>query len=207
MRLMICLTNVLCSNEDVENQPVPVAENQPVPVAEAATLVANNEDGSSKKLSWKVKQFCYSPIYYYIKVCITVYGTVSAVVLWNTYSTKCAEWADKMVVKAWFLGMVVLWAIQGVTHLVFIVTRFITKQPPSNILYSGKFEAMLKLPLMIEMVILIVVAVVGYILVKATDNESEECIGELRELKTHSISYITLGLLMVIRFGKASVAS
>ena len=199
MRLMICLTNVLCSNEDVEKQPVPIAG--------VAIPIANNEYSSSRNGGrgvWKTTQFCYSPIYYYLKIIISVGSCVSAVMIWVEYSNKCAEWANNdMLAKAWFFSMIVLWAIQGVVHLVFIVTRFITKQPPSDTLYSGKFEAMLRLPLMIELVILIVVAVVGLILIHAVDKESTICVGEFKRVKNHAIIYIVLGLLMIIRFGKA----
>jgi hypothetical protein len=196
MHLMICLMDVLCSNEDVENPSVPVAD--------AAIPVANNDDLSSEQpTSWRVKQICYSPIYYYFKVIITIYGTVSAVMLYLAYQSDCAEWANNMEVKAWFYAMAVLWAIQGLVHLFFIVVRFITKHPPSNTLYSGKFEAILKWPLMIEMVILIVIAVVGLILLKSAENESEVCVGKFNKIKTHSIIYIVLGLLMVMRFGRA----
>ena len=173
MRLMICLTNVFCSNEDVEKQPVPIAG--------VAIPIANNEDSSSRNVGggWKTTQFCYSPIYYYLKIIISVGSCVSAVMIWVEYSNKCAEWANNdMLAKAWFFSMIVLWAIQGVVHLVFIVTRFITKQPPSDTLYSGKFERMLRLPLMIELVILIVVAIVGVILIHAAENESIECDAE-----------------------------
>ena len=202
MRLMICLTNVLCSNEDVEKQPVPIAG------VAIAIPVANNEDGSSRNVGGgcKTTQFCYSPIYYYIKIFISVYGTVTAAMQWNKYSTDCGEWANNMAVKAWFLSMIILWAIQAVVHLVFIVTRFITKQPPSNTLYSGKFEAMLRLPLMIELVILIVVAVVGVILLHAAEDENDECVGEFWGLRIHAYTYIVLGLLMILRFGKAPQA-
>ena len=201
MRLMICLTNVLCSNEDVEKQPVPIAG--------VAIPVASNEDGSSRNGGGgcKTTQFCYSPIYYYLKIIISVGSCVSAVMIWVEYSNKCAEWANNdMLAKAWFFSMIVLWAIQGVVHLVFIVTRFITKQPPSNTLYSGKFEAMLRLPLMIELVILIVVAVVGVILLHAAEDENDECVGEFWGLRIHAYTYIVLGLLMILRFGKAPQA-
>ena len=67
------------SNEDVEKQPVPIAD--------AAMPVANNEDGGE----CKVIQLCYSPIYYYIKIGVSVFSCVSAALLYNKYSTNCAE--------------------------------------------------------------------------------------------------------------------
>ena len=183
------------SNEDVEKQPVPTAD--------AAMPVANTEDGED----CKVIQLCYSPIYYYIKIGVSVFSCVSAALLYNKYSTNCAQQVkNDMVAKAWFISMIILWAIQAGVHLVFIVTRFITKQPPSNTLYSGKFEAMLRLPLMIELVILIVVAVVGVILLHAAEDENDECVGEFWGLRIHAYTYIVLGLLMILRFGKAPQA-
>ena len=180
------------SNEDVEKQPVPIAD--------AAMPVANNKDGGE----CKVIQLCYSPIYYYIKIGVSVFSCVSAALLYNKYSTNCAEGLkNDMVVKAWFVSMIILWAIQAGVHLVFIVTRFITKHPPSNILYSGKYEGMLRVPLMIELIILIVVAVVGVILIHAADNEGTECDEEFSKVRRFAYMYIVLALLMVIRFGKA----
>ena len=180
------------SNEDVEKQPVPTAD--------AAMPVANTEDGED----CKVIQLCYSPIYYYIKIGVSVFSCVSAALLYNKYSTNCAEQVkNDIVVKAWFISMIILWAIQAGVHLVFIVTRFITKHPPSTILYSGKYEGMLRVPLMIELIILIVVAVVGVILIHAADNKGTECDEEFSKVRRFAYMYIVLALLMVIRFGKA----
>ena len=180
------------SNEDVVKQPVPIAD--------AAMPVANKEDGGE----CKVIQLCYSPIYYYIKIGVSVFSCVSAALLYNKYSTNCAEQVkNDIVVKAWFISMIILWAIQAGIHLVFIVTRFITKHPPSNILYSGKYEGMLRVPLMIGLTIIIVVAVVGVILIHAADNKGTECDEEFSKVRRFAYMYIVLALLMVIRFGKA----
>lgn len=113
------------------------------------------------------------------------FSCISAALLWNKYSTNCAErLKNDMVVKDWFISMTILWAIQAGVHLVFIVTLIITKHPPSNILYSGKFEGMLRLPLMIELIILIVVAVVGVILIHAADNVGTEFDEEFNKVRS-----------------------
>ena len=179
-------------NNDIENTPaVVVAE----PAEEADT-------GAGGKMGGGLRTYpiCYSPCYYYFKVAICIYGLVSAIMSWISYTKQCSEWSGAMLPEAWFFTVIVLWGLQGLTHLYFIIARFVTKHPPSDNLYEGGIEAILKLPLMIGLVILLVVCIVGLIFIHAPAAESQTCSDELKGIiRSKAITYIVLSLLMLLR--------
>ena len=174
-----------------------------VVVAEPAVEADAGADRTGGGLTTlKTYPICYSPCYYYFKVAICIYGLVSAIMSWISYTKQCSEWSGAMLPEAWFFTVIVLWGLQGLTHLYFIIARFVTKHPPSDNLYEGGIEAILKLPLMIGLVILVVVSIVGLIFIHAPAAESQTCSDELKGIiRSRAIGYIVLCILLLLRIG------
>merc|ERR1711865_936871 len=112
------------------------------------------------------------------------------------------EYKDQMLPKAFFYTVFTLFGWKSLVHGFFIISRFVTKHPPSDKLYDGKFEAIVKLPLMISCVILLVVGIVGLIVIHAPESESQTCADELYAAVQHSgIERIIISILMGLRVG------
>jgi len=201
------------NNNDTENPPVPVAtvaEPAPVPVPVAQIgeeLKGNNNSSEEQSGCSKIKTYpiCYSPCYYYYKLIICIYGVVSSVLTLLNYQKNCADDDPTMIVRGLFGALTILWAIQGLFHLGFIVHRFVTKEPPSDRLYSGNIESKLMWPLAVEAIVIMVVCVVGIVLHHALKNETEVCVDDDNQMRSRFIEYLILALLMTLRIGKANL--
>ena len=181
-------------NNDIENTPVVVVAEP----AEEADIGAGGKMGGGLR----TYPICYSPCYYYFRVVICIIALVVAIMSWISYTKQCSEWSGAMLPEAWFFTVIVLWGLQGLTHLYFIIARFVTKHPPSDNLYEGGIEAILKLPLMIGLVILVVVSIVGLIFIHAPAAESQTCSDELKGIiRSRAIGYIVLCILLLLRIG------
>jgi len=178
-------------NNDIENTPVVV-------VAEPAVETDTDTDKTGGgKCTY---QICYSPFYYYYKFVLAIYGLVSAILIWTNYTKDCSEWKDAMLPKAFFYAVFILYAWIILAHGFFIIARFVTKHPPSNKLYDGKFEAILKLPLMISYVVLLVLGIVGLTVSFAPETESQACAEELHNaVFGEGIKLIVISILMLAR--------
>ena len=180
---------------DIENTPVVVVAEPAEPAEEADT----DADGTGRT-DRCVKQICYSPFYYYYKSVLAIIGLASAIVRWYGYTNACPEWKDAMLPEAFFYTVFILYALIILAHAFFIIGRYVTKHPPSDILYDGKFEAILKLPLMISYVILLVLGIVGLIFVHAPASVSQTCAAELHYVVLEEgIFLIVISILMLLR--------
>ena len=161
--------------------------------------VAQTEAGRS---SWKTYPICYSPVYYYFKGVFGIYGLVSPIMGWMQYTQQCSEWSTALLPQVWFVTVMVLWGLQGLVHVYFILARFVAKHPPSDHLYDGGIEATLKLPLMIGLAMLLVVSILGLNFIHAPASESPACSEVLDDIvKSRAIRYIVLCVLMLLKVG------
>ena len=182
-------------NNDIENTPVVVVAEPAEPAEEADT----DADGTGRT-DRCVKQICYSPFYYYYKLLLSLIGLASALTHWILYTNDCSEWSDQMLLKAFFYTVFVFYGWIFLAHTFFIVARYVTKHPPSDDLYDGKFASILKLPLMISYVILLVLGIVGLVAIHAPASESQACAGELKSVMiTEGIGLIIIQILMLLR--------
>ena len=181
-------------NNDIENPPVVVVE-----PAKEADYYDTDADGT-ERTNRCVKQICYSPFYYYYKLLLSLIGLASALTHWILYTNDCSEWSDQMLLKAFFYTVFVFYGWIFLAHTFFIVARYVTKHPPSDDLYDGKFASILKLPLMISYVILLVLGIVGLIVIHAPASESQACASELKvAVKLEGIGLIIIQILMLLR--------
>ena len=177
-------------NNDIENTPVVV-------VAESAEEEADTGAGRTDRC---LKPICYSPFYYYYKLVLAIIGLGSALARWIGYTKDCSEWSDAMLPQAFFYTVIILYVWIILAHGFFIIARFVTKHPPSDTLYDGKFASILKLPLMMSYVILLVVGIVGLVVIHAPVSESQTCADELYEtVYTEGITVIVISILMLLR--------
>ena len=152
--------------------------------------------------SWKTYPICYSPVYYYFKGVFGIYGLVSPIMGWMQYTQQCSEWSTALLPQVWFVTVMVLWGLQGLVHVYFILARFVAKHPPSDHLYDGGIEATLKLPLMIGLALLLVVSILGLNFIHAPASESPACSEVLDDIvKSRAIRYIVLCVLMLLKVG------
>ena len=181
-------------NNDIENPPVVVVE-----PAKEADYYDTDADGT-ERTNRCVKQICYSPFYYYYKLVLCLIGLASALYHWLSYTNDCPEWKDAMLPKAFFYTVFAFYGWIFLAHAFFIVARYVTKHPPSDDLYDGKFASILKLPLMISYVILLVLGIVGLVAIHAPASESQACAGELKSVMiTEGIGLIIIQILMLLR--------
>ena len=180
-------------NNDIENTPVVV-------VAEPAVEANTGADGTGRP-DRCIKPICYSPLYYYYKLVLSLYGLGSALYHWISYTKDCSEWSDDaMLPQAFFYTVIILYVWIILAHGFFIIARFVTKHPPSDTLYDGKFASILKLPLMISYVILLVVGIVGLVVIHAPVSESQTCADELYQaVYSEGIAVIIISILMLLR--------
>ena len=182
-------------NNDIENTPAVVVAEPAEETEEADT----DADGTGRK-DRCVTPFCYSPFYYYYKLLLSLIGLASALTHWILYTNDCSEWSDQMLPKAFFYTVFVFYGWIFLAHTFFIVARYVTKHPPSEFLYDGKFASVLKLPLMISYVVLLVLGIVGLIVIHAPETESQNCADELHTaVLQEGIGLIVIQILMLLR--------
>ena len=175
-------------NNDIENPP-----------AKEADYYDTGADGT-ERTNRCVKQICYSPFYYYYKLLLSLIGLASALTHWILYTNDCSEWSDQMLPKAFFYTVFVFYGWIFLAHAFFIVARYVTKHPPSEFLYDGKFASILKWPLMMSYVILLVLGIVGLIVIHAPASESQTCATELyTAVYGEGIMVIIISILMLLR--------
>ena len=182
-------------NNDIENTPVVVVAEPAEETEEADT----DADGTGRKARC-FTPFCYFLFYYYYKLLLSLIGLASALTHWIVYTNDCSEWSDQMLLKAFFYTVFVFYGWIFLAHTFFIVARYVTKHPPSDDLYDGKFASFLKLPLMISYVILLVLGIVGLTVIHAPASESQTCAAELKVAVTmEGIGLIIIQILMLLR--------
>ena len=185
-------------NNDIENTPAVVVAEPAEETEEADT----DADGTGRK-DRCVTPFCYSPFYYYYKLLLCLIGLGQTAYHWLTYTNACPEWKDHMLPKAFFYTVFILYALGFLAHIFFIVARYVTKHPPSEFLYDGKFASVLKLPLMMSYVILLVLGIVALIFIHAPAAEaaaSQACADAyLLVMLQEGIGLIVISILMLLR--------
>jgi hypothetical protein len=201
-------------NEDINrnyttnNVPTYDAE-APVLVVPVAVLELDNvncdkdSDDLRNKGGWKTKAFLYSPVYYWFKLLLSLAGLGSGINNIINYNHMCNEEEGPIKVgESWWILITILWTVQGLFHLLFIIFRIIKKSNVSSDLYDGPFERKMSLPLTIDIVLIILCCIWGLIMAN-TDTAvlPEQCGGKFNStMQSRSIVYLIISLLFLKRF-------
>ena len=179
--------------------------------AEPSNNDNNNEDEDEDEYNNTGGGCCttpilHSPLRYYFKFLICIVSIVKvalSLVKYNGVDTNGEDFCPRdesfMLGNVFFCLLGLLWGIQGLVHLLFIIVRFIKKEKVTNELYAGPFEKKMAMPLTIDLILVVICCIWGLIMA-FTSVLRDPCGGKMKDDIAHdSILYLVLCLLFAKR--------
>lgn len=131
---------------------------------------------------------------------------MAAGLIWNTYSTACADSDPDTLATVWIFVLMGLWVIAGLIHGVIIVGRFIKQSPPVDKLYDGPFVRKVVLPMNVCYGLVVVLSLIGVIFIH-TKHSSTKCTDSWNAVLAHAYTMMIIAILMLLKVGRGQSSS
>ena len=181
-----------------------------------------------RKNGWKTRPIFYSPAFYWFKLLLSLAGLLSGINSIIEYNHNCVPGLGPITTRTeddddddavgdgevyyywmgwiWWIVITVLWFFQGSIHGLFIVERYINKKTTTVVsrelkLYDTPLERKLHIPLVIDLGLIIVCCIYGFIMADPDPASilPEQCDGKEDAAFTRkSILHLLIGSLILL---------